>query len=101
MRCDLPVNEKQATHDPLMIELLKHTKTSISAFGLFLTSHKKKYNLCEVESQSRNETNQKINNIALRVWYGLQVLDNERLWSQYSKLWYEKIIKPEITNICA
>ena len=66
MRRVLPVNKKQATHESLMIELLKHTKTSISAFGLFLTSHKK-YNLCEVESQSRNETNQKINNIALRV----------------------------------
>ena len=40
MRHDLLGNKKQPTHESPVTELLKHTKTSMSAFGLFLTSHK-------------------------------------------------------------
>ena len=39
----------------------------MSAFGLFLTSHKNLMVLCEVETQSRNETNEKVDIMAVRV----------------------------------
>ena len=37
MRNDLLGNKKQPTHELFVIELLKHTKALMSAFGLFLT----------------------------------------------------------------
>ena len=39
----------------------------MNAFVLFLTSHKNSYGLCEVETQSRNETNEKEGIMAVRV----------------------------------
>ena len=42
MRYDLLGNKKQLSHDSLVNELLKRTKTSISVFALFFTSNKNK-----------------------------------------------------------
>ena len=39
----------------------------MNAFGLFLTSHKKIMVLCKVETQSRNERNEKVDIMAVRV----------------------------------